>query len=502
MFFNDWLGRRCRYTPERVAIVDDALGFSYTYGELQARATGMAACLQRAFSVSTGDRVACLAGNRIEFIDLYFACAKLGAILVPLNYRLPAADLLELLEDCGPKLLVSDSNNYETARTAQQSGRVSKLLSMDGDEWQATADTDFETYHARESDIAMLLYTSGTTGRPKAACITWRQIHWNALNTTIGLQLTENDVGFMNMPLYHTGGWHVLFTPLMLLGGRVILQPRFDAQRCNARIGPEGVSILFGVPTMLRMMWEAPNFEAADLTQVRFAICGGEPCPLPVIEAYQQRGVAIRQGYGLTEAGPNCFSLPAEDAIRCQGSIGFPNFFIGTRLVKDDGSEAVLGEVGELWLRGPHVFGGYWENEEETAQALQDNWLRTGDLMKMDNEGYYFVVGRKKEMYISGGENVYPAQVERVLQRHAAVSMAAVIGMPHPKWGEAGWAFCQLHDGRSSSESDLLEWCREHLAKFQCPSRIIIMEDLPVGHSGKIDKLALRQQAASLGSSS
>ena len=212
----------------------------------------------------------------------------------------------------------------------------------------------------REDDVAMFLYTSGTTGRPKAAMITWRQIHWNALNTTIGLQLTENDACFMNMPLYHTGGWHVLFTPLMLLGGRVILQARFNAQRCNARVGPEGVTILFGVPTMLRMMWESPNFAAANLTQVRFAICGGEPCPLPVIEAYKQRGVAIRQGYGLTEAGPNCFSLPAEDAIRKQGSIGFPNFFIGTRLVKHDGSEAGGGEVGELCMKGPHVFGGYW----------------------------------------------------------------------------------------------------------------------------------------------
>ncbi len=299
----------------------------------------------------------------------------------------------------------------------------------------------------------------------------------------------------LNMPLYHTGGWHVLFTPLMLVGGRVILQTHFDARRCNDQIGPAGISILFGVPTMLRMMCEAENFAATDLSRVRFAICGGEPCPLPIIETYQRRGVAIRQGYGLTEAGPNCFSLPAEDAVRKQGSIGLPNFFIAARLVDDEGHEVPSGSVGELRMRGPHLFAGYWNDEPRSRETLHDGWLATGDLMTRDEEGYYFVVGRKKEMYISGGENVYPVQVERMLLTHPHVGLAAVLAMPHPRWGETGWAFVQLQDEDSLSAAELLAWSRQHLAAFQRPARCIVMSRLPLGPSGKIDKPALRNVA-------
>ncbi len=201
----------------------------------------------------------------------------------------------------------------------------------------------------------------------------------------------------------------------------------------------------------------------------------------------------MRQGYGLTEAGPNCFSLPAEDSIRKQGAIGFPNFLVGVRLVKEDASEAAIGEVGELWMKGPHVFSGYWNNPTETANTLQHGWLATGDLMTRDEEGYYSVVGRKKDMYVSGGENVYPAQVERILQSHQAVALAAVIGVPDPKWGETGWAFITLHAGRSVSDHELLAWCKHRLATFQCPTRFVTMTDLPIGPSGKIDKRALAQ---------
>jgi fatty-acyl-CoA synthase len=310
MYFNDWLTRRRLYTPDRIAIDDESNGRSYTYAELDSRAGRMAALLRGSYEVGRSDRVACLATSRMECIDLYFACGKIGAIFVPLNTRLPAARVLELLEDCQPQLFVYESAFDEVADAAERGGVAHRFLAIDSSDWLQGDQSAVDVLQADEHDVAMILYTSGTTGRPKGAMISWRQIHWNALNTTIGLQLTENDTAFLNMPLYHTGAWHVLFTPLMLLGGRVILQKRFDAQRCNDQIGLGGVSILFGVPTMLRMMSEAENFSAADLSQVRFAICGGEPCPVPLIETYQQRGVAIRQGYGLTEAGPNCFSLP------------------------------------------------------------------------------------------------------------------------------------------------------------------------------------------------
>lgn len=498
MCFNDWLSRRRLYTPQRVAVVDDHSGIRYSYAELDARAVRFAHQLQVHLGVRPGDRVACLSTNRIEYIDLYFACGKIGSTLVPINNRLPAAAIVELLEDCQARLLVHEADLAEVADAVRQSDVAPPRLQFE-DLTRATDNASvpaIEVHRADDSDTAMILYTSGTTGRPKGAMISYRQIHWNALNTIIGLQLTQNDCAFLNLPLYHTGGWHVLFTPLMLLGGRVILQQRFDAERCNELLGPEGITILFGVPTTLRMMWEAPNFSGADFATVRFAIFGGEPCPLPLIKAFKERGVAMRQGYGLTEAGPNCFSLPAEDAIRKQGSIGFPNFHVGVQLRKDDGQEAGVDEVGELLMQGPHLFAGYWRNAEETARALQEGWLATGDLMTRDEDGYYYVVGRKKEMYVSGGENVYPAQVERIMQRHPAVAVAAVVGVPDPKWGEAGWAFCKLDSDQRPSPEELLTWCTQHLATFQCPTKIVIVDDLPTGHSGKIDKLALAKQAS------
>jgi fatty-acyl-CoA synthase len=508
MCFNDWLSRRRLYTPQRVAVVDDADGQSYRYGELDARAVRVAHHLQDTLAVQPGDRVACLSSNRVEYLDLYFACGKVGAVLVPLNLRLPQAGVIELLEDCRAKLLVYEANFAEIAAAAQHAGAVPRCLPIEANgqssdekslaQVLATSDLPepaIEVYQADESDTAMILYTSGTTGRAKGAMIPYRQIHWNALNTIIGLQLTHDDAAFLNMPLYHTGGWHVLFTPLMLLGGRVILQQRFDPVRCNELLGPQGITILFGVPTTLRMMWQAANFSAADFSRVRFAIFGGESCALPVIKAYGERGVAMRQGYGLTEAGPNCFSLPADDSIRKQGSIGFPNFHVGARLVKEDGGEAEAGEVGELWMKGPHVFAGYWDNPGETANTLRQGWLATGDLMTRDADGYYYVVGRKKDMYVSGGENVYPAHVERILQSHEAVAMAAVVGTPDPQWGETGWAFVACHADKSVGEGELLAWCKQHLATFQCPTQFVMMKELPMGPSGKTDKLALAQRA-------
>ncbi|MEZ6069152.1 MAG: AMP-binding protein [Pirellulales bacterium] len=364
---------------------------------------------------------------------------------------------------------------------------------------ESTDGGEFRAFAADESDVAMILYTSGTTGRAKGAMITYRQIHFNALNTIIGLQLTEDDAVLMNMPLYHTGGWHVLFTPLMLLGGRVVLQARFDSARCNHLLGPEGITILFGIPTMLRMMAEADNFAAADFSRVRFAIFGGESCPLPLIETYAARGVAMRQGYGLTEAGPNCFSLPAADAVRKQGSIGFPNFLVDARLSDEAGRELGPGEVGELQMRGPHLFAGYWNNPPASREALRDGWLATGDLMTRDEEGYYYVVGRKQDMYVSGGENVYPSEVERRLQQHPAVALAAVVGVPDAKWGETGWAFVQLADRAAVDDAQLHDWCRQHLARFQCPARIVFVDEFPMGTSGKVDKRSLVQRAVSQG---
>ena len=499
MNYNDWLTKRERYTPQKEAVVDTVNRVRYTYSQLNERANRLASYLQRTHDLQAGDRLAVVSKNSIEYLILFFACAKLGIIMVPLNYRMPKAGLKELVADCNPHLLVCSDEYKPTAEEINNELNTVGLLSLDGGENSIAEILDTPVnapiiYEAKPDDIAMILYTSGTTGKSKGAMISWRQIHWNSMNTEISLELTGSDSSFVNTPFYHTGGWHVLLTPLIHHGGKLVLQSEFDAEACNRLIEEEKISILFGIPTMLRMMMEEPNFEEADFSSLRFAICGGESCPIPIINRYKDKNVPIRQGYGLTEAGPNCYSLPAEDAIRKKGSVGFPNFHIGVKIVDDENTEVKQGEVGELLMKGPHVFEGYWKNPEATAQTLDGGWVHTGDLFRCDEDGYYYMVGRKKEMYISGGENVYPVQVEKVIYKHPSVAQVAVIGVPDEQWGETGCAFVVLREGESLDTEELKSYCREYLAGYQCPGHIIFKEELPVGDSNKIQKRDLEEE--------
>lgn len=499
MNFNNWLKKRERYTPGKEAVVAPGRDVRYTYRDLNANANRLAGYLQHQTSLEAGDRLAVVSKNSLEYLILFFACAKLGIVLVPLNYRLPSSGLLEMIEDSDPGMLAYSQEFSATAQEAEQQLGKTDLLCMDKgseaiEDIIATADFEPTIYEADADDIAMILYTSGTTGKSKGAMISWRQIHWNSINTEISLGLTGEDSSFVNTPFYHTGGWHVLLTPLIHHGGKLVFQPEFDPEEALRLIEEEQISILFGIPTMLRMMIEQPNFDDTDFSSLRFAICGGESCPIPIIKKYQQQQVPIRQGYGLTEAGPNCFSLPAEDAIRKKGSVGFPNFHIATKIVDNDNAEVPQGEVGELLMKGPHLFSGYWKKPEATEQALDDGWVHTGDLFRRDDDGYYYMVGRKKEMYISGGENVYPVQVEDRIYKHPAVAQAAVIGVPDEQWGETGCAFVVLHEEAALSEEELKEYCREYLAGYQCPRHVVFKDSLPIGDSNKIQKKELEEE--------
>ena len=489
MNYNNWLKKRERYGPQKEAVIDTVSGKRYTYQELNQKASRLAGYLQQERGLKAGDRLAVVSKNNIEYVILFFACAKSGIIMVPLNYRLPQAGLNELMEDADPHLVVySDEFSFvkEDAAEAISISTIKKMLN--------SSQPDPEIYEADAEDIAMILYTSGTTGKSKGAMISWRQIHWNSINTEISLELTGQDCAFVNTPFYHTGGWHVLLTPLIHHGGKLVLQPEFDAAECNELIEKEDITILFGIPTMLRMMMEESNFDDVDVSSVRFAICGGESCPIPIINRYKEKGIPIRQGYGLTEAGPNCYSLPAEDAIRKKGSVGFPNFHIGVKIVDDNNEEVPQGEVGELLMKGPHVFTGYWKNPKATDETIDDGWVHTGDLFRCDDDGYYYMVGRKKEMFISGGENVYPVQVEKVIYEHDAVAQVAVIGVPDEQWGETGCAFVVLKDGDSLTRDELQGYCREYLAGYQIPKHIFFRDSLPIGDSNKIQKRDLEEE--------
>src|SRR6056297_586236 len=474
MHYNDWLAKRERYTPDQEAVVDLSDSGRYTYRELNQRANSLAGLLQNTFSLNPGDRLAVLSKNCLEMIDLFFACGKIGAILVPYNFRLPASAINELAEDCTPSLLVYGNEFRETAESLLENKTVPALLPISGKKVSVEKivhenNPAPDLYDADAEDIAMILYTSGTTGKSKGAMISWRQIHWNSINTAISLELTSSDSTIVNTPFYHTGGWHVLLTPLFHHGGKVVLQPEFDPADCLNIIQTENISIFFGIPTMLRMMMEQEHFDSTDFSNLRFTICGGEACPIPVIKIYRDHGVPIRQGYGLTEAGPNCYSLPAEDAIRKQGSVGFPNFHIDVKIVNSTGDEVEPGNVGELLMKGPHLFSGYWNNDEATRQALSNGWVRTGDLFRKDSDGYYYIAGRKKEMYISGGENVYPVQVENVIYDHPDVAQAAVIGVPDDQWGETGCAFVVRQEDARVDESGLKPTAKSFLQAFSVP---------------------------------
>jgi fatty-acyl-CoA synthase len=493
----DWLKRWNMYGPGRVALSDLATGRSITYAELY-RMSGLLAehLVQR--GVGAGDRVAVLAKNHWSFVPLFFACHRLGAALVPVNFRFTGREVEHIILDSGPKAIVAHSEYApllgkwaERLIPLDKGGGISAEFGGGISDWLECGGWNGEPRPVAggEDTLAMILYTSGTTGFPKGAMVTRKMMFWNSLNTTIRLNLTEDDAHIAFLPFFHTGGWNVLLTPSVHRGARTILMEKFDPGAVLETVAKEKVTILFGVPTMLDMMARHPSFATADLSSVRYAIVGGEPMPVPLIRTWQERGIAIRQGYGLTEFGPNVFSLNAGDAERKIGSIGFPNFYVDARIVGGDGTELGDDEIGELVLRGPTCMAGYWGNPAATAETIKDGWLHTGDLMRRDRDGYYYVVGRKKDMYISGGENVYPAEIEQVLRQHPAVVEAAVIGVVDAKWGEVGKAFV-VTAGPLNAE-DVTAYCAERLAKYKVPKHVQIVTSLPKGDSGKVLKRML-----------
>jgi fatty-acyl-CoA synthase len=499
MIRTNWLERWALYAPQRIAVKDDVTGKEYSYADMHRIVNRISRVLQSDFSISHGDRVAVLSMNSVEYLFLYFSVQQIGAILVPINYRLAPREIEYIMGDCSASLLVFQQEYLPVLsqiadpvvpkrRLPFRSDAMISIASIIDDEMMPDDPIDVTSAF---TDPCMILYTSGTTGKPKGALITNEMIFWNSINTTIRLNLTENDVSLTFAPFFHTGGWHVLTTPFLHRGARIVFLNAFDAERIVSLCDSEQVTVLFGVPTMMKMMSETALFPKTTFKSVRFAIVGGEPMPIPQIELWQKKGVPVRQGYGLTEVGPNCFSLPEEDAIRKKGSIGFPNFYIETRIVDDRGSDVGVNEPGELLMKSPVVTPGYWNNDQATADAIREGWFHTGDIVRKDEEGYYYVVDRKKDMFISGAENVYPAEIEHFLYTHPDIAEAAVIGIPDEKWGEVGKAYVVLKQGATTTVQDLQRYCSGKLAKFKIPKHFEIIRELPKGHSGKILKKAL-----------
>ena len=462
-----WIRDRARTTPGRIAI--DYPGRTMTYAELDDASERLAASFLGR-GLERGDRVATLTGNSPDHVAVFFACAKAGLIFAPLSWRLAAPELAYQLEDSDPALFLVED---ERVGLAEATGHRFEELALHGkgDALSATVEDD---------DPLLLVYTSGTTGRPKGALLTQANCFWTNLSFDLATGVSGDDVVLQVLPQFHCGGWNVQALLAWWKGAAVVLERSFDATRCLALIQEKRVTTMMGVPANYLFLAQEPGFEQADLSSLRRAVVGGAPMPEPLLEVWHSRGIDIVQGYGLTEAAPNVLSLPPEDAVRKAGYAGKPYPHVDVR----------LSDEGELQVRGPNVFAGYWRDPEASAEAFDDGWLRTGDVAERDEEGFYRIKGRLKDMYISGGENVYPAEVESVLHEHPSVSDAAVVGIPDQRWGEVGVAFV-VSDG-GLGEEELLEFVRSRLAHFKAPKAVRFVEVLPRSGIGKVAKEELR----------
>jgi fatty-acyl-CoA synthase len=478
-----WIRDRAALTPDRVAI--DYLDREITYRELDERSDRLARTLLDA-GLRRGDRLATLTANSPGNVEAFFACAKAGFMLMPLNWRLSPAELDYQLGDAEPALLLVDPEHELLAgRLTAAPGR--RPL---GDVGEGGAPIPRQV---EDSDGLLLVYTSGTTGRPKGAVLTHANCFWTNLGFDLSTGVSGDDVVLQVLPQFHCGGWNVHPLLAWWKGARVVLEREFDADRCLGLIESRGITQLMGVPAIYLFLSQAAGFADADLSSLRRCVVGGAPMPETLLETWQRRGVDIVQGYGLTEAAPNVLCLPPEDARRKMGYAGKPYPYVTCALREPSTGELLEGAAeGELVVRGPNVFAGYWRNEEATAEVFDGGWLRTGDIAERDAEGYYRIRGRLKEMFISGGENVYPAEVEHVLMQHAAVGDVAVVGVADERWGEVGAAFVVLEAGATASEDELREHCCSLLARYKVPKSFTFVAELPRSAMNKVLKDDLR----------
>ncbi|HEX6039571.1 class I adenylate-forming enzyme family protein [Longimicrobium sp.] len=476
-----------RMAPHRTALVDRARGERWSYAQFDAAADRWAGVL-RARGIGRGGIVAVLAGNRADVPALFYACGRIGAALLPLNWRLSAAELAPVLADARPDLLIGEARFRARAESAD-----APWIDLDDDapSLLASADVSPDDVEMEGDDAALILYTSGSTGRPKGAVLPHRQIFWNAVATTTAWELGPDDVAPVSTPLFHTGGWNVFATPLWQRGGTIVLVDAFDADDFLRMMDEEGCTMALTVPTQLLMLAESPLW-GQPLPRLRRFVSGGAPCPSALAARVRGAGYTFREGYGLTECGPNCFAIPDDEAVARPGCVGWPVTYLGMRLDAGDGREADVGEPGELLLRGPQVFSGYLRNPAQTAETFTaDGWLRTGDLAMRDADGAYRICGRRKEMYISGGENVFPAEVEAALADCPGVAEAVVVGVPDERWGEVGRAFIVARADSLLAEADVVAFARQRLAGYKVPRAVFIVPEIPRLGSGKPDRRAL-----------
>ncbi len=491
-----WVAERARLAPAALALVGAEQ--RYTYRELDELSSAVARGLV-ARGVGPGERVAVVSENRPEVVILLFACAKAGAILFPMNWRLTNAELAPQLDLMAPRVWVAS----EAQRARVDGSLTGRWGPPERLEWVvselAVAGEGRALPVVAEDAGLLVIATSGTTGRPKGVLLTHANFFWTNLSLDFVAPITDSDVVLQVLPQFHIGGWNVQPMQAWLKGATVLLESSFDPGRVLDLIERERVTTMAGVPTTFLMVGEHPRFATADLSSLRHVVVGGAAMPATVAARWSERGVALHQGYGLTEAGPNVFCLDARDAAAHPCTVGHPYPFVDVALVDPTTGSSVDGPgEGELHVRGPGVFPGYWHDEAATAAVLVDGWLRTGDIASRDADGYYSIAGRVKEMFVSGGENVYPVEVENVLTSFPGVVCAAVVAVDHSRWGETGVAYVEVAPGAAIDLDALEAHCRVRLAGYKVPTRVVVVDELPRNAVGKIDKARLRALASTV----
>lgn len=490
----DWINSRARLFNHDIAVIDADTNQKFTYGDMNDRAKRLAQYLNEN-GVGKGDRVALLAPNHVSYFDLLFASMKIGCIFVPLNWRLSSEELYYVINDCAPSTIFVHEMYASKYDWLKEMHTV--VIKNNSYIDSLKIDNRLEVIELHEKDPLAMIYTGGTTGNPKGAVLSHESIFWNAINTIVSWNLERSDCTLTTIPMFHTGGLNALSMPILLVGGTVVIRSNFEPEMAINDLIDYKCTIVLFIPTMYHMMIQTEAFKQAQFPNMKVFLSGGAPCPLTVYEAFYEKGLQFKEGYGLTEAGPNNFYIHPDDAREKRGSVGQPMMLNDIKIVDEQGNDVGINEVGELWLKGKHLFEFYWNNEKATDEVFHDDWFKTGDLARRDKDGYVYITGRKKEMIITGGENVYPLEIEHWLQSHDAINEVAVVGVPDDKWGEMVVAYISFK-GERLTEEELAKYCEQKLARYKIPKKFIEVDELPKTHVGKINKNALVEMYSSL----
>lgn len=504
MNIGEWISKRAMVAPDKPFLTEKNKSYNNEHFNRRVNET---ACALENLGIEKGMRVALLMSNSSEFLEIFFACARTGMIMVPLNFRLAVPELLYILRDSAPEILIYSIEFASKVGEIKAAGVPATRYYRLG-EGNDLSDPDFadyvENFESSEplkspgadlSDPLFIMYTSGTTGDPKGAVLTHQNILFGAIHSLLGYGVDRSYKSLVVAPLFHIGALAASVTPIIYAGGSIMISSFYNASEILKTICREKINYMFAVPVMYQMIADTPEWRDADLSHVHFFISGGAPIPLPVIRKYQdEKGVGFVQGYALTETG-RLTSLDLEDSVRKAGSVGKEVFHVNLRIVDDQGRDIHTADPGEILVQGPNVFPRYWNNDAATQSAFKDGWFCTGDMGRRDEEGFLYIVGRKVEMIISSGENIYPVEVERTLQTLPGVKEAAVVGIPDPKRGEVVGAFIIPNREMQMSEADIINALSGKIANFKVPKRVFLVDEFPRNQSGKVLKRILKKRA-------